>query len=382
MKTAVRVPLTAVALIFTSAAQHSGDAPPALVWNQLKGVCPQSLDWAGLRGKVVVLSFVGDLVFPNDIADWNDVPKKFQPDRAVFIRVAGGSEFLLDQALRKRAYQGCVLFDRDGANRRDFGLPAFPRTVVVNQLGYIAGYDRGDADEDAIRSVLNYRGNAGLAETPPQPKPYLPAPPDELPSYEVHISAAPTGELPAPDLGGPDRYITRNQPLENLIVDLWATPRARISFPLNLDEGRYDVTAHLPAKNRDALLNLVREELVGYFGLSIERETRWQKIYVLTAAGKTSPQLQPAQSGERWMTGAGVGSIAGTAQSVESIASGIEGLVDAPVIDETGIKGKYDYSASSDLSGPEAGIDIARQLGLDLAPADRPIEMLVVQKLR
>jgi len=382
MKLLLRLLMVSAAGASAAIGQHSGDTPPALEWSKLKGNCPASLDWADLGGRVVVISFGNDDVFPDETLEWNEISGKFQADPVLFIRVAGGSEFLLDRALDKTAYQGCILFDENGANRRHFGLPNFPRTVVVNQLGYIAGYARGDIDADGLRAVLNHESDTGLSETPPQPKSLEPAATDELPSYEVHIAPAQKDEFPAFGQGGPDRYVTRNQPLKSIIMGLWETPPVRISFPDNLDQSRYDVIAHLPVSDSGLLLDLVRQEVASYFGLNIYKEERPQRVYVLTATARHSKQLRPAKKGEEAMCGAGERSIAGTAQLVESIAAGLEDLLRNPVIDQTGMKGKYDYSAASELSGPEAAADIAHQLGLELTPAEQTIEMLVVRKVQ
>jgi uncharacterized protein (TIGR03435 family) len=53
-----------------------------------------------------------------------------------------------------------------------------------------------------------------------------------------------------------------------------------------------------------------------------------------------------------------------------------------PVIDETGMKGTYNYSASTKLAGTDAAFDIAHQLGLELTPASRPVDVLVVRKVQ
>jgi len=47
------------------------------------------------------------------------------------------------------------------------------------------------------------------------------------------------------------------------------------------------------------------------------------------------------------------------------------------VVEQTGLKGKYDYFAASKLHA-EAGFDMAHQLGLTLTKAEQPIEILVV----
>ena len=58
------------------------------------------------------------------------------------------------------------------------------------------------------------------------------------------------------------------------------------------------------------------------------------------------------------------------------------GELQTPVINETQLKGKYDYSVSSKLSEPEFAFDLAHQLGLELTKVSRPIEMLVVRKVQ
>jgi hypothetical protein len=80
------------------------------------------------------------------------------------------------------------------------------------------------------------------------------------------------------------------------------------------------------------------------------------------------------------MTGWGEGSIIGTRQTTHVIAAALQGLLSVPVIDETGMTGIYDYSATSSLTGSEAVLDLARQLGFDLKIAYRPVEMLVARQ--
>jgi uncharacterized protein (TIGR03435 family) len=383
MKLSVRALWVIAALTGAGSAQHASDIPPALVWDKLKGNCPASVDWASLRGKVVVISLSPDDVFPNDIDDWKETARNFQGDQVSFIQVAGGSEFLLDQALRQTTFHGCVLFDTDRRNLKNFKLPLFGGTVVVDQWGFIAGYARdGDDMKDAVRSMLNNQPDRGLDETPTQPPPYNPpAGLTPAPSYEVHISLARQGDLRSLGAGGPDRYISKNQPLKLIILDLWNTPLARIAFPEKLAEGNYDVTADMPGIDRELLLELIREAVQRQFGLRVHREERMERVYILATLRNPSPQLQPAINGEKWMCGGGQGSIIGTAQTMQDLARAFEGLLNAPVVDRTGLKGSYNYSALSKLSQSEAAFDLAHQLGLELKEAQRPIEMLVVRNV-
>jgi uncharacterized protein (TIGR03435 family) len=361
--------------------QRAGDLPPALVWDKLKGACPASLDWSSLRGNVVVVSFGDEDVFPDDIAEWNELPDEFQTEPVVFLRVVSGSEFLLDLALKGTAYRGCVLLDSGEANRRNFKIRGLFETLVVDRFGYIAGYSgAGSDDEQAIRRTLNGERETGLLEQPRQVRRGVTPEAEPRPSYDVHISPSEPGELRAlgfgPRVGS---YRIRNQPLKLIVLDLWDTSLERIVFPQNLDPGNYDVTADLPVPDNDLVRDLLREAVEQRFGLRIEREMRTAPVYVLTAV-QPSPQLRPSSEKEGVMTGGSENSIIGTNRTMKDIASILEQQMGAPVIDETRIEGKFSYSVSSNLRGPDAAFDFARQLGLRLEPAERSVEMLVVRK--
>ena len=75
----------------------------------------------------------------------------------------------------------------------------------------------------------------------------------------------------------------------------------------------------------------------------------------------------------------------GVNQGIESIAASLEGLLGKPVVDETRLTNHYDFQLLWDETGSE-DVDQGRittavreQLGLELKPAKRPIEVLMVE---
>ena len=370
--------LAAGVFVGAAVAQHAGDIPPALIWDKLKGSCPANLEWSSLHGKVVVVAFPSAFTFPDEIPEWNNLPKKFHGEPVVFIQVASGSEFLLDQALTKTPYQGCVLFDGQQANRRNFFQGGLARTLVVDAQGWIAGYARGDVNEAGVRSVLTHQTAADLADTPTEPERTDPMVRPSA-SYDVHISPAAEGEWRALGSIGLDGYSAKNQSLKSIITDLWETPPSRIVFPDDLDEARYDVTARIPVNDGDVLMELVRNAILRRFGLNVRKESRTQRVYLLTAAQSAS-QLRPAKDTESPMSGSSQRSMIGTARTMQDIASTFEDLLQTPVIDQTTLQGRYDYSATSEVPRPGSAFEMARQLGLQLVETERPVEILVVRK--
>ncbi len=66
--------------------------------------------------------------------------------------------------------------------------------------------------------------------------------------------------------------------------------------------------------------------------------------------------------------------------SVSMLARMLEGIIKKPVIDETGLTGRYDFQLSYDRTNPEDAIEAMRKLGFKVEAARRPIEFLVVSK--
>ena len=119
MKVAVRILVLAIMMTSALLAQQRDDRPPELVWDKIEGNCPASLSWTSLQGNLVILSLGIEDVFPQDISEWNQVPQAFEGKPVIFVQVVSGSEFLLDQALAKTAYQGCILLDKNRSNRNN-----------------------------------------------------------------------------------------------------------------------------------------------------------------------------------------------------------------------------------------------------------------------
>lgn len=147
---------------------------------------------------------------------------------------------------------------------------------------------------------------------------------------------------------------------------------------------------------RDQFRPLLQRLLADRFALKVHRETREIPVYVMVI-GKNGPKLKESDPDEPDKYHVGVN---GRNQSVElqqgtmgQLAESIPGavLADRPVIDQTGLTGKYDIRLEAtpyfrinnspqpdDLSVFEA---IQQQLGLKLEPQKEPIEVLVVDRI-
>jgi uncharacterized protein (TIGR03435 family) len=163
----------------------------------------------------------------------------------------------------------------------------------------------------------------------------------------------------------------------------------------NLDCDRYDLSAKAEAdgpltqKQAKAMLQALLAER---FHLRFHREMRDMPVYALVVA-KGGPKLKEAVPDAQPMLrmsggtkGAEMEVTGGSMAQLVNQFSNING-VDRPVLDKTGLTGKYDFKLTwaaglntprDDSEAPSAYTALQDQLGLRLEPQRAPIEVLIV----
>ncbi len=151
----------------------------------------------------------------------------------------------------------------------------------------------------------------------------------------------------------------------------------------------FDVEAKSPAgATIQQIPEMMQSLLMVRFRLEFHRETRTLPEYELVAA-KGGARLQPASEEElRGPTGISSGDrmIKGRAARVSDLIRMLIGVVGAPVVDRTGMDGRYDFSLQFAplLGKPDDALpDVfgaIQQLGLKLEPVKGPVEVLVIDK--
>jgi uncharacterized protein (TIGR03435 family) len=189
---------------------------------------------------------------------------------------------------------------------------------------------------------------------------------------------------------------------------------------------RYDIEARCDDHNatKDQMRLMMQSLLADRFKLAIRMEIRQVPVFalVLSKPGKTGPQLQPhpasdascstaPSEAETGMFPASCGGILGMQPTtpgddraaarnvsmdvIASFLSGLGGGINRPVLDQTGLSGKFDFSlewapesnrpppisadAGPVAQGPPALEALKEQLGLKLEPAKGPVETIVIE---
>jgi len=142
-------------------------------------------------------------------------------------------------------------------------------------------------------------------------------------------------------------------------------------------EGLYNLhTAWQTGEENDKLIQMA---IALGLNLQIESKAVTQKAYVLKATEASKKLLKPTDSTGNSMWMYSNGKLTLVNRSIDNLANSLEGGLEVPVVNETGIEGKFDVELEFPAKDVEAAkAALLKTMGLDLIEAERPIQMLEV----
>jgi len=177
-------------------------------------------------------------------------------------------------------------------------------------------------------------------------------------------------------------------PLRSWYYWAFRTTPGRIIMPRDLAGERYDITMETSRDQFDGLYPAMQKLLAMESGLEARREKREMDVYVLatpeaTPAGLHAPAALPKGVRSFMKLDSTRGSECRSSELV-CLVIHLEENVDRPVIDETNLPGRYDWDATWPRGAKAKAIihAVREQLGLQMLPARRTVEMLVLEKGR
>jgi uncharacterized protein (TIGR03435 family) len=185
--------------------------------------------------------------------------------------------------------------------------------------------------------------------------------------------------------GGVDRKMMgRGFSIAAMFAAAYGKNDARVIFTTTAPAGRFDFICTASTHQSEAL----QKELKKQFGLEGNVEMRETDISVLTVknpnASGLRPSAAPPNSPASFQTTRG--HIIANNIAIPILANALEQSLGIPVIDETGFTNRrFDVNLAWDQSAEMLNIDglkqaLREQLGLELVPDKRSVEMLVVNK--
>lgn len=213
------------------------------------------------------------------------------------------------------------------------------------------------------------------------------------------------GKIP---MVGADRVRLQDLPLLDLIATAYSVDITQVSGPAWLSDRHFDIEAKVPVGTTQGELNgMLQSLLEERFALKIHRSTQSKNGYALTV-DKRGSKLKPAKppggaSGtlaetevqaqvtqrleamkKRVNSGSGPWSfVSWPSITVEELALKLVRFTGAPVVDRTGLSGRYSVELEVSQAPDEVGntiFDAVEKLGLELKPSRVPLELLVVDQ--
>jgi len=171
----------------------------------------------------------------------------------------------------------------------------------------------------------------------------------------------------------------------------------QIAGPGWLQTDRFDITAKSDRPlDEDTMKQMLQSLLADRFGLAFHRETREMKVAIFTVA-KGGPKLSPAAAPDAkpFRQNSANGTIA-KSMPIREFVDFLSGPLDVPVVDQTGLTGKYDFTLDFTpyLPDPAKNMDgtkpdttsilkaaLQDELGLKMEGGKAQVEVLVVDHI-
>ena len=194
-----------------------------------------------------------------------------------------------------------------------------------------------------------------------------------------------------------DILTMRDVTVDSCIKWAYGVQNSQIAGPGWMDSDRFDITAKSngPA-TEDQMKRLLQGLLTERFGLTFHHEQREMKALVLSVAS-SGAKLKPAAAPDAppYHQNSANGTIA-RSMSIREWANFIAGPLQMPVVDQTGLTGKYDFaidftpylesgnnmSASRPDSTALIKIVMHDQLGLDINGRKSTIDVMVIDQVQ
>ena len=369
----------------------TGNAAPAMKLDKLLQAPPNaSTDWVKLKGKVVVLDFWATWCTPcvGGMPHLNQLAVEFSGQPVVFIAITDESEARLQSFLKTAPIKTWIGIDAERTNWSLFNVHGIPTAVIFGADGRLVGATRPDnLTPQVLRDVIDGK----TVKLPPLETrdSNLEWDKDEIdwkdgvsPISEViikPISTATGGMWPRSE----GNYLTGDGiPLEVLVQVAYQTDHFHLDWRIPQSDQGYRVAARVPKGREQQLLPLFQNALAATFALKAHWQQEEKDVYVLRIPANSKPRLTSATSDEKPLFYAMRGQASAKRQPLAKFADFLcNFVVHAPVVDETGLTGEYDWEMPYQPLQPNLTLQALKDnLGLELVKARRFINMLVVER--
>ena len=380
-----------------------GDVPPPLTLSEtIQGPSLNKISWDKLKGKVIVLEFWNTSCGPcvKAIPHWNELVETFKKKPVVFISISDDNGDYLKTFLKRKPIRGWVVLEGPfDQTQTAFGLQGWPHTVIVDASGKVAAITH----PALLKSVNLEEVLAGKPCSLPFPQL---SSPDQGNAVAVtnltptHVEISIKGPFPKPDRGAFDSrgwnrpnsfpaFEAKKAFLADVISAFFEISPKVVFEKDKLPNGLYDISAFAPSDKLPELKQEFAEQLKTTLGIEVKIKKKNVIVYVMTIVSTNAPGIKQVQryggGGQR------PGGFYLNGTKMDGIACFMDNFLDRPIINETGLDGLWSVDAKWQMSKSELAFGsnpnpdkvikaVREQLGLELKPTSRTLEVLEVTK--
>jgi uncharacterized protein (TIGR03435 family) len=364
----------------TGLVEIGGLVPGLEVEEMLEGPGPEGLSEA-LGSEAVVLEMWATWCAPciAAIKDWNEMVEELAGAPVRFVSITDEESERVRRLLERKPIAGWVALDGDRSIFDTFGVHGIPSTIFIDAEGRFQGMSHPNGVTVDTVQALVAGEPLGLPERSWGEE--LRVDPEGQPKALYEVSLRPTTIEGRQGSVGPGLYEGEGYPVEWFVAYAWDVPRTRLALETELPEQRYDLRVRTGGKGQEEGRAAARLLLQSVFGLETATERREREVWLLTRLPDAESKLKPAviETGFSY----GHGRVTALSITVGYLAEVLEGLLGKPVLDETGLEGKWEVELEWDEGeSQEASLlaAVRETLGLELKPAVREVEVTVVRR--
>lgn len=369
-------------------------SPVQTIPNLIKSsVDKEELELSDLGGRVVVLEFWATWCSPcvSSLQHLQDVAAEFDEDRAVVIAIAVEEQARVKRFLERNKYPALwFACDEERSVFEKFGLVGIPNTVILDGNGKIAAITTPD---EVTKELLQRISEGKPANVKAKAQrgididwsPSLDSDGSEVFANLVIADADPEAH------GGGSKMVPGSGRISgdglartNLLQIAFNTRNTRMIDGFgNFKPGEptYKVSVLAPGGNDQLAREMLAAALRVKFGFQERREAKTVEVFFLrrTEGEGVSEWEKSTVKPDQESFRANGGGIELVGKPISKAAEWFENITGKPVIDETGLKDRYDLKLEW-VDGPSFTAELER-VGLRLEKGTAPLEFLIIEPI-